>query len=410
MKIQKVHINKFKVIENLEAELAGKNVLLMGENGVGKSSFLQFIEIALGKTTNIPKEAEGKGYIVADKDGKEYTFKVQFKDGKPVVEVICDGMKDSRKSAIAAITGAIDFDIDEFVSWSETKPGQKKQVEFFKTLLPEDIIDDLNRHEYNLKRIEEDRTETGRLVKNYKGFIAEHPMHMKPLVTAPVDTNALEVLQAEVIKHNQQINSVKERVEAREKEIDELQEKLKKLQQQNVDAQKWLSENPEKNLSEINQQLTEAREINSKVEMAKDYKAKQSHLKEAEEKYGELSALIESTRQLLSDTIKDMGSPVPGLSFDDEKLIYNGVPVSITNMSSSEIIELGVKMKMAQNPDLGMLFIQRGESIGKKRFEDILKLCKENNWQLLMEQVERGNDKLTIQFIGEQVKEVTDAN
>jgi energy-coupling factor transporter ATP-binding protein EcfA2 len=417
MKIQKVHINKFKVIENLEAEIAGKNILLMGDNGVGKSSFIQFLEIALGKTSNIPKEAEGKGYVVADKEGKSYTFKVKVKDGKSVVEVECDGMKDTRKSAIAGLVGAIDFDIDEFVQWSETKPGQKKQVDFFKTLLPEEVIDELNRHTHNLKKVEEERTEVGKQVKNYKGFIAEHPMRNKPLITAEVDVKALEEEQAAIIAKNHKIQEVKQCIEVRKEsiqahlmEIEALKKKIKELTAQteelttkNTDAEKWLAENPEKSVTEINQKLTEAQQSNANVKMAIDYQNKTKYLKDAEEQYGELSAQIDSTRQAIADAIRDMDSPVPGLTFDDERLVYNGVPVSIHNMSSSEIIELGVKMKMAENPDLGVLFIQRGESIGKKRFEEILKLCSENNWQLVMEQVERGNEKLTVQFIGEEV-------
>jgi energy-coupling factor transporter ATP-binding protein EcfA2 len=402
MKIQKVHIKKFKALKDFEADLHGKNILLMGDNGVGKSSTIQFIEIALGKTSNIPKEAEGEGYVVTDKDGKEFKFSVKFKAGKPVIEVECDGMKDTRKSTIAGLVGAIDFDIDEFVAWSETKPGQKKQVEFFKSLLDGDIQDEIRRHESNLKKIEEDRTETGRSVKALRGFVSEHPMHNKAIITAPVDIETLEAEQTAGIKNNNQRSAVIERCEARDKEIDELQEKLKKLQEQNKEAQKWLTENPEKDLSTVNQRLSEARDINARVEMAKDYHEKRKYLTHDEDLYESLTAQIESTRQLLSDTIKDMDSPIPGLTFNDEMLIYNGVPVAISNMSSSEIIELGVKMKMAENPDLGVLFIQRGESIGKKRFEEILSLCEENGWQLIMEQVERGNEKLTVQIIGEK--------
>jgi len=72
MKIKKVKITDFKVLKNIEKEIEGQNVLLIGENGIGKSSFIQFIEIALGKSTNVPENATGNGCVWVDKDGGEY--------------------------------------------------------------------------------------------------------------------------------------------------------------------------------------------------------------------------------------------------------------------------------------------------------------------------------------------------
>ena len=60
-----------------------------------------------------------------------------------------------------------------------------------------------------------------------------------------------------------------------------------------------------------------------------------------------------------------------------------------------------MKFKMAENPDLGVLFIEHGESIGQERFDYIKNLAKKHDWQLLIEQVERGKDKLEIQIIAD---------
>ena len=60
------------------------------------------------------------------------------------------------------------------------------------------------------------------------------------------------------------------------------------------------------------------------------------------ENIGELTALIESSKQAINDTIKQMESPVNGLTYNEDTLVYNDVPVSINNLSSSEIIEFGV--------------------------------------------------------------------
>lgn len=61
MKVKKVSIKDFKVLKNIEKEINGNNIILLGDNGKGKSSFIQFIEIALGKQTTIPDIQHGEG-------------------------------------------------------------------------------------------------------------------------------------------------------------------------------------------------------------------------------------------------------------------------------------------------------------------------------------------------------------
>jgi hypothetical protein len=54
---------------------------------------------------------------------------------------------------------------------------------------------------------------------------------------------------------------------------------------------------------------------------------------------------------------------------------------------------------MAENKDLGILFIQRGESLGAKRLKEIQEMAQKYDWQIIMEQVDRGNEKLTIEIM-----------
>jgi len=45
--------------------------------------------------------------------------------------------------------------------------------------------------------------------------------------------------------------------------------------------------------------------------------------------------------------------------------------------------------------------LQRGESLGKDRLKLIQELAKKNNFQLIIEEVQRGQEELVVQFIGE---------
>lgn len=408
MNIQQVKIKEFKVLKDIEANINGSNILLIGDNGVGKSSFIQFIEIALGKSTNIPQAASGEGFVVTNKDGLQYTFHVKFKDGKPVVTITSPtGLKDSRKSALANLVGAVDFDVNEFVELSKTKAGQKKQVEIFKSFLSKDIVEELNRMEAHIKSIYDERTECNRALKETEAFVNNHPLRFDDLKGLFfTDTNNLMSELNKLNAANEQIKTQIQKKEENEKaiaaeklQLTELKEKIAALEisisekeAKSVAAENWLSKNKIQSTEVLQNQISSAAQNNKKFEEAKQLSEKRELLNKLNEEVGEFTARIEAERQCISDTIKQMEVPVSGLSFEDDVLTYNGIPVSPDNLSTSEIIELGVKLKMAENKDLGILFIQNGESIGTERLKLIQELAAKENWQIIMEQVERGRD------------------
>ena len=71
MKLQKVRINRFQTLSNIDVEPMGANILLLGDNGVGKSTFIRFIRIALGDKSDIPPNASGEGEVYVTQDSRE---------------------------------------------------------------------------------------------------------------------------------------------------------------------------------------------------------------------------------------------------------------------------------------------------------------------------------------------------
>lgn len=418
MKIQEVKIKEFKCLKDIEKEIKGNNIVLMGDNGVGKSSFIQFIEIALGKQTNIPPNATGEGEVITDKNGNKYTFTVKFKDGKPVVTVTSpDGLKDARKGTIAGIVGALDFDIDEFVELSKTEKGRKQQVEIFKSFLSEDVRKEISRFEANVKANYESRTETNRSLKEKEAVVNSNPLLKEIGISKfeKVDTKEVCAQFETANESNNKIKDVISRVEQRKAEIKSKGEQILKLQleldqlkddsyaltEQNKSADIWLKkkENQIIDLSQFEEKIESASEINKRFDAAEQLKKDIAIVEKLKEEAGELTAKVESEKQAILDAIRDMETPIEGLSFDDEQLIYNGIPVNPDSLSTSEIMELGIRLKMAENPELGILFIQRGESLGAKRLQEIQSIADKAGWQIIMEQVERGKEKLHIEIM-----------
>jgi len=162
-----------------------------------------------------------------------------------------------------------------------------------------------------------------------------------------------------------------------------------------------LSENSPIDISAFEATISTATERNNEYNAAIAIKRELETVEKLKEESGELTAKIEAERGAIETAIRDMKTPVEGLSFDDEQLLYNNVPVHPASLSTSEIEELGIRLKIAENPELGILFIGRAESIGAKRFDVIRKIAKDLNLQIIGEEVKRGQEKLTIEIIAD---------
>jgi len=124
---------------------------------------------------------------------------------------------------------------------------------------------------------------------------------------------------------------------------------------------------------------------------------KKSELHDEIELSEKLSVKIDKNMSLLENTIKSIESPVEGLWFEGENLTYNNVEVSKNTLSESQIMELGIKMKLAQNPNFDVLLIENGQNLGLKKLKQIQSL----GYQIIMEQVERGTEELKIEIMPE---------
>lgn len=417
MNIIEVTIKDFKAIKNLKEEIKGCNVFLRGENGVGKSSFMQFIEIALGKTSIVPPNTNIEGQVITDKEGRIYKFdvKIDSKSGKPKVTVtLPEGTRDTAKSVIAGIVGLNSFDIDNFVNLSLTEAGRKKQVEEFKKFLDEETRLALAKWEANAKTNYDDRTEVNRDITKLKGSIQLHPMinhiHELDRFTETKTESVLAELKT-IQAHNEKVTKVLANIEQRDKDIEkatkeiedlkakievyntEINDKIELTNQANV----WLKEHKIKPVSELEQTIKDASDNNLKWTGAQSLKLEIEKQKVLEDESGDLTVRIDAAKEAIRLAIQEMEGPVEGLSFDEDQLLYNGIPVHPSSLSKSEIKKLGIRLKIAENPDLP-LFIHEAECMGTDSLKEIQDLAAECGLQMFAEEVKRGEKQLQVEI------------
>lgn len=417
MKVQEIKIKEFKAIKDLQLAVNGNDVIIHGKNGLGKSTVMQFIEIALGNTNNIPPNFLGEGEVVTHIDGKQFTFKVKTKDGKPVVTVVSpDGLEDKRKGTLQTIVGAIGFDINKFVEQSKSVSGRKEQIESIKKFWNEESKQDLARYENDVNCKYEERTGLSKDLKNIEGTIKTHPLYTYPekeiRAIKKIDTSTVFADLGKAQEHNKNITEVNtrknERINQIQKEladVKELEEKIEKLkesilaaEEKNVKADKFLSENTIISVSVFEEQINSSSEQNKKYDAAQELIAHYAKKESLTESVGELTAQIESGRQMIADAIKD-NTILDGLGFDNDQLLYNSIPVNPSSLSTSEIMELGYKLKVLENPNIPIC-LEGLESFDEDKFNALLEFGKKNDIQIFGEQVERGAKELRFEIIG----------
>jgi predicted ATP-dependent endonuclease of OLD family len=376
MKIIEVNIEKFKVLKDVEFKPEGRNIILTGENGTGKSSLMQFIKIALGDNKNLPDITEGKGYVIADNNGREYTFTLNYKGGKPVITVKGDdGIVDDKKSVIRQLVGGVEFDIDEFVKMSDSTAGQKKQVEIYKSLFDQETIEFLAQLEKKVEMDYNHRTEINREIKQLNGAIETHKMHRQDLVTKEVDVAELSKSIDTANTNNSNFQRVSDGVNSTLSLIEDLERQLVAAKAKLKEGQDWLKGKKIIDVSELVNQMTEAADINEKFRLSNDYTEKKKQLKICNEHVEDLTVVIEGSRQAIQDTIRDI-NVIPDLTFDADTLLYKNVPVQIGTMSTGEIEELGYRINMEMNKNIGVLFVRNSNILGQKKLDAIEKMAK----------------------------------
>jgi len=413
MRIRRFKIENFRNIAELEAEPNGCHILLLGDNSVGKSSTIEAILSCLGKKDNPLNPVQfGKENAYVEVEGTDGTlFKVKYnRKGEPTFEVVApNGLKDHRKSAIQQVVGGdIDFDAEEFVRWSKSADGRRKQIELVKSLLPSEIIEQFNELERQIATNEKVRTETGRNrdmyeammkgskieqydIENYTQKLSESQLVEKINSANEVNNKRKKAVEG-IENHNTRITEIDELIKQLQEEKSERKEKISKIND-------WLELNKEVDTKELTDKLSKITEHNLKVEKVLEYNENSLKYDELDKKYVQLSNSINLKRDEKKALIADCDAiPIKGLWFDEDKLYLGQIPIDSDTLSTSQIMHLGVQIMVSKNPRMKIMCIARGESLGKNRLQEIQGLAEQYGYEIIMEQVLREEEELRLEF------------
>lgn len=464
MYIKKLELRNFQVIEKFEADFSGSVYFVTGDNELGKSTLLKAIGALLtGKRDDVLRNGSSKGFakMVVGDDGDEFEVSLSYTETNPrgtlTIKQKTTGLQTSNVSMLQQIFGYQDFDAVEFLRWSETAEGRRKQIEVVKSLLKPEVRNRIEEIDSEVAELKSERTGVNRDVKTFAAICKTAREQLEPgdedKYVSPVDVSSLMERQAKnaqliekaktvrsmLSQRKEQLSKIPERKEAvrvaglaadqtyekaverakqeYEKAVEDAKRDLQQTRQflanesalidseqkdwetKKLNAETWLAKyeanNPEK--TDIPALLEKAEGHNKRYGLVVQYREKKAQYDAAREKADKMDKQISGLLEERAGIIANAKLPISGLSFTDDGLELNGVPFVPGKVSDSQTMEVAAKLVIACNPKVKVFRIARGESLGAKRLETIVGIARKNGYQGFIENVVRGQEDMRVE-------------
>lgn len=461
MFVKQLSLSNFQNIAKFEATFNGNIYLITGENEIGKSTFLKAIAILLtGNRDEVLATDAEKGFakaVVGD-NNVNYEVELRFTKANPrgtlTIKQQGTDIGSDRISALQSIFGYQEFDAEEFIRWSETAEGRRKQVEIVKSLMPSEAQERLIAIDKDILSLEEKRLQDGRELKVFDGIVKglEKEVSVADMTTyaEPVVLQKLIDKKTQIVTIAEQYKGVKERMETRvgelaaipgaiaevrqvleethkelEKELSDLKAEYEKkvevinkkrvlsnetaqiaikekeeykilLETQITKAKKYIAETVVPSAEEVQTEIDNAQTHNDKHKKVLEYVEQKKKFDEITKKVASHQTSIDSLKSEKEAVVKSAKLPIEGLSFSEDGLVLNGLPFAHGKVSTSQEMEVAAKLIIAKNPTTKVFRVARGESLGQAKFDALVAFAKKEGFQGFIEQVVRGQNDLQV--------------
>ena len=409
-KIVKFNAENVKCLHAVEITPDGNMVIIGGKNRAGKSSVLDSIMYALaGKREMCERplrDGAKKGMIQIDLDNGLTVSRVMNDKGGNKIKVTKDGAEYSSPQAILDdLCGALTFEPLAFISMEP-----RKQLETLKNMVGLDFSE-LDMHR---ESIYANRTDINRDIKTLTGQISQMPKHdgvpeeevsMIVLVDkfkAAKDTNAINQ------NIRESVNDTADAGKHLQDDLDSITDQIAELEKQKTNIERELSEtndawqtgkdqvaglvdiDTEPILAQMNNAETTNQQVRENHALANVRLRLADASRESEKLTGQIEEIDDTKTKMLSDA----KFPVRGLSFDSERVLFDGVPFD--QASSAEKLRASAAMAAAMNPDLRIMLIRDGSLLDEDNLKLLSDFAEKNDYQIWLEAVTTDAGKCSV--------------
>ena len=405
MKIIRLESENIKRLHAVEIKPDGSLIIIGGKNAQGKTSILDSIEYALAGGSSIPSKpihkGEKKARIVVDLG--QIIVTRTFTDGssKLVVSDKEGFPKSSPQALLDSLVGKLSFDPLAF-----SRMDAKGQLETLKNM----VGIDFSKLDGEKEKIYQERTQINREVKSLQSQVQAIQKY-ESVPKGEVSILDLVNEQEERIGRNRgnldernRLIYLEGQIFKSQTDLDDLREQIKKLRE------KWdratndhnvLKIQREEQLERVNSledvdtnsiliQISQSEEINQKVRSNLKRSELQFDLELRQQQVEKITRRLEEIESEKSNLIASSNLPIPNLTFDENGVLFNGLPLD--QASSAELLIISSSIGLALNPKLKILLLRDGSLLDEDHLKTLAKWADQNDAQVWLETVSEGKE------------------
>ncbi len=397
-KIISLEASNIKVLKAIHITPDKNVVTLSGANGAGKSSVLDSIAYALGGVKAVCdqpiRRGASKAEVICRLNGLTITRKFGATGTSLTVTNDEGAPQRSPQAILDALVGNLSFDP---LAFARMNPAQQFQS------LQQLVGVDFTAKDQERIRLYNERTVVNREVERLQAVLISSPAHPDaPKEEVTLDALSSELDKAELANRaNAAIRNDAERaadyVKSCAGTVNVLAEELARTQKRLDDAKasfdkatKAAKEKAEavRKLTDIDTEsiryrIRQIEVINRKVRANLDRSATESLMGDRKRESVLLTAKMDAIDKSKDETMAKTKFPLPGLSFDDGAVLFNGLPLA--QASDGEKLRISVAVGMAFNPKLRVIFIRDGSLLDANGLKTIAEMAEKNDYQVWLE-------------------------
>lgn len=439
LKSLSLDIDNFKSIDKMIVEIGGRSLLIIGKNGAGKSSFIQAMMSPLNSKM-LPSEPIKKGQErakISHKIGgvlngqyEEYILDMFFtpkdKTGRLVVYNKDNEVVKSPATFVKNLIGNVSFDVTQWLN--DTKA---KRLETIKKLTG--CANDIDMINIEISKLKADKKYKSDRAEELEGSLKNHEFTREEIDTYsnPVDLTPIQTEISNVAGRQQQWDKVKMQVENFRKDSERETEKIKSCNDEilrlqelikmkqieitlaeetrtkafaNVEkGQEWLNTTLRPSIDDVNQRMNDAiahNEKHNRIGMLGNQQKEMINLKSQVE---DVKGQIEEQELKRSDIISKSQLPIEGLTFSDEDLFIDGLPLESWQINKAREWQVGIQVAMALNPNYKGIFLHDASLFDKETLHSIINEIEKHGYFAICELVAPEGDDLHVEFVEKEV-------
>lgn len=429
-----IEAENFQGLGKIRIDINGKSLLFIGKNDSGKSTLIRIMQSPMD-TKQLPpdpiKKGEEHAKIVHKISGvingehKEYIMEMYFsqkdKKGKLVIKNEKGEILKAPATLIKSIIGNVSFDPRQWLN----DPKAKKHETIKRISGVGDKVDEINAKIKALKderKAKNDRAEDLRgSLKNHEFTQEEINKYSVQIDTAPLTQEMSAIGQkqnnwdsvsnqvngfrqneknahAGIQNAENEISRLKQAIVAQEQIMNQHKIDLSVAQENIAKGEDWMNRVIRPSVDDINSRINDAMVHNEKYARIGMLGNQQREMLKLLEEVEAWTSNINTLEEQKVDVISKSQLSIPGLTYTDEDLFIDGLPLDDKQINTARLWEIGIEVAKALNPMYKGIFLPDASLLDKSTFRRILQKIEKDGYFGIFEMVDFNEGPLHVEY------------